>query len=188
MPAGDISEQVPLDWRLRAQDRFEQISEQIKRDKEERAQKRKEGRPRGELSESLKDKLNNCNPQQLRNVIASCRALLRHHRLAPSQFECHRPFRGITVLVSVSVKNKRYQFEKQPCGKNCAKCPNHGPYLYVYCRDGAFAPAKSLGTYPFKSRIPRKVKVAIRESMKRESDASSGHGSAGARNQGHLLS
>src|SRR5437016_4068108 len=105
----DIPEQVSLDWRSSAQGRFEQISEQIKHDREERARKRKEGRPRGELTESLIDRLRNCNPQQLQNVIARCRTLLKDHRAPPSSYDCHRPFRGITVLVSVAVGNKTYQ-------------------------------------------------------------------------------
>jgi hypothetical protein len=158
-----------VDWRTEARQRFELLEEQIKRDKEESARKRKEGRPRGELTKSLKDHLRNCNTQQLRNAIALCREFLKDHRVAPSLYDCHRGFQGITVLVSVAVGNKRYQLERQPCGKNCAKCPNHGPYLYVYCRNGALFPGKSLGAYPFKAGVPRKVRTAIR-SWKREED------------------
>jgi len=108
----DIPEEATLDWRRIACGRYEQIAEQIKRDKEENARKRKEGRSRGELTQSLKDHLRNCNPQQLQNAIALCREFLKDHSVAPSPYECHRNFRGITVLVSVAVGNKRARLPK----------------------------------------------------------------------------
>jgi hypothetical protein len=160
----DTSQQPSNDWPAQARKRLEEREDRNKREREEQARKRKEGRLRGELSDSLVERLRSCNPQQLHNVILRCHAFLQdHEKIAPSREDCHRRFRGIAVLVSVPVGNSRYQYEKQPCGKNCSKCPNHGPYLYVYQRNGAYFPSKSLGKYPFKNRAPRKVLAAVRK-------------------------
>lgn len=154
-------------WRADLRKRWEANIEQARRDNAEHTRKRREGRPHGELSESLIQRLRNCNPPQLQNVIRSCRELLKAHRRPPLKSDCRNRFQG-SVRVSVAVGNKRYQYETRSCGKDCGKCPNHGPYLYVYMRDGALFPAKSLGRAPFKAPVPRKVKTAIHAFHKEE--------------------
>jgi len=154
----DLPEKVRLNWL----DRARQRSDEFQRYEEERTRERREGRLLGKLTAGLKDKLRNCNPQQLRNVMALCRTFLRDHRTAPVSRECKQRFPS-TILVGVPVGNKRYQLERRACGKNCGNCPNHGPYLYAYYRDGSIIKQRSFGKPPFKERLPPKVRSAIRK-------------------------
>ena len=145
-------------WKVAAEARLEQIEQEER----ERTLARREGRKRGKLSDGLREKLRNCNPMQLRTAIRLCRTFLRDHQFPPADFECTQRF-AQTVLVNITVGNRRYRLESRACGKRCKKCP-HGPYLYAYQRDGRVIRAEYLGKPPFKQgrRPPRKVLAAIR--------------------------
>lgn len=150
------------DWRDRMRKRSEERWDEIKRHEQEQVLQRRQGRLRGELTDSLREKLRNCNPKQLRNVVELCRRFIKDHRVAPSRRDCVQRF-AQTVLLSVPVGSKRYQLEQRSCGKNCSKCPNHGPYLYAYYRDGAIIKPKWLGKPPYREKIPRRVRAALRD-------------------------
>jgi hypothetical protein len=137
--------------------------ERIRKESEKRRRARREGRKRGELSESLEEKLRSCNPLQLKRVKKICDEYLADHRLPPDDFECGQRYTK-KILVSVPVKNTRYLLELRPCGKDCQKCP-HGPYLYAYHRDGAIIKQ----FYYRKDQLhtaPRKIRIAIAPFLK----------------------
>jgi hypothetical protein len=138
------------------------VLERARREDEKRRRERREGRKRGELSQSLSEKLRSCNPLQLRRVKKICARYLEDHRLPPNELECDEPRPRVkrTVLISVGLKNRRYRLERRDCGKNCLQCPHHGPYLYFYYRDGSIIKEKYLGKAPF-GKAPRKVRAAI---------------------------
>jgi hypothetical protein len=63
-PQTDPEENSTLDWRNRGQMRLAQYEQ----DRVEAQKKRRAGRPKGELTHSLIEKLRNCNVLQLQNV------------------------------------------------------------------------------------------------------------------------
>jgi hypothetical protein len=140
------------------QRRAKEVLDRARRDSVEKALARREGRRRGELSDSLREKLRSCNPEQLKRVKRLCDAFLSDHRQPPVAMECGQRY-TIEVLANVVVKNKRYLLEKRSCGKECAKCP-HGPYLYAYYRDGAIIKQLYFRTGQI-SKAPRKVRSVI---------------------------
>lgn len=157
MPLPEPPESADADWRVGLDVALRRIQER----EQEQTRQRREGRRRGQLTQSLVERLRNCNPEQLAAVMRLCRQFLRDHRKPPTQHECSQRYRR-TVLVSVPVGRMRYQLEKRPCGKGCQQCP-HGPYLYAYYRDGSIIKQKYFGKGPYTS-LPRKVRSAIRNS------------------------
>lgn len=145
---------------LSRREAFEKRLARMEREEEEQTQARREGRKRGELTQSLIDRLRACNPLQLQSAIKLCREFLRDHREPPQRRDCFH--RGRKPVMSVAVGNRRYQLELLSCNKPaCKKCP-HGPYLYGYHRDGSIFRPTYYGKRPYRKKAPRKVLAAIR--------------------------
>jgi hypothetical protein len=135
-----------------------------KREEEKRLdQERKEGRKVGKLSKSLREKLRNCNPLQLRNVKKLCDQYLADHRMPPLEWECRK--RAQRALCSCQMKNKRYQLELRKCGKKCGGCP-HGPYLHVYHRDGSIIRDKHIKERDYR-HLPRRIRGEVLAYLRR---------------------
>jgi hypothetical protein len=106
-PAGDF-----VDAQQRARARLAEIQ----REKEERARERREGRKHGELSRSLEEKIEACNPKQLKRVIKLARQNLKDHKQAPERWQIHL-YGNTQLLAHASHKNKLYCLELRSCGK-----------------------------------------------------------------------
>jgi hypothetical protein len=142
------------------QERATEYLDRIKRESEERVRERREGRKVGMLSRSLLDGLRNCNPKQLKAVKNLVREYQKDHNEPPDPREITTPG-GTHVVVSQAHRNKRHTVELRSCGKsNCTKCP-HGPYVYVYQRDGSLFPSKSVKDAKF-SRLPADIREKFR--------------------------
>ncbi|MGB9485777.1 MAG: hypothetical protein WCD04_06670 [Terriglobia bacterium] len=150
-------------WKERARELLRRKAEEDK----QRALRRREGRKVGDLSDGLVEKLRSCNPPQLRRVKRLCNEFLADHRHPPHKNEC-ASYLTEEALFSWVVKNRRYQLEMRNCGKKCGGCP-HGPYLYVYQRDGSLIKPKYLKRPDWRKRLPRKIRkdvVAYYDSFK----------------------
>src|SRR5580692_428508 len=75
-----------------------------------RAAQRRAGREIGKIGKNLSDSLRACNTLQLKNVKTFCDHLIEKHRRPPEEWECRENY-ILKVLVSICIKNKRYQFE-----------------------------------------------------------------------------
>jgi len=136
-----------------------------RREEQKQTQERREGRKHGELSRSLEEKIEACNPKQLKRVIKLARLNLKDHKQAPERWQIHL-YGNTKLLAHASRKNKLYCLELRSCGKpNCRKCP-HGPYVFSYHRDGQYYPSKSESDF---SRLPKPIRdlfAPIRAEMK----------------------
>jgi len=142
------------------QERATEYLDRIKRESDERVRERREGRKEGALTRSLMDSLRNCNPKQLKAVKKLVREYEKDHKEPPDRREISTPG-GTEVVHSQAHKNKLYTVELRSCGKaNCTKCP-HGPYVYVYQRDGSLFPSKSINETKF-SRLPAEIRERFR--------------------------
>lgn len=115
----------------------------------------------GKLSPSLRAQLRACNTLQLKTVKALCARFITDHRNAPDPGLCGKPYTE-EVLVSIPVRNKRYQLEiRNRPDKTHGRIYFNGPYVYAYYRDG-----KYIREQYFKKRnwrnLPRKVLAAIK--------------------------
>ncbi len=142
----------------------------LKHDEEKATQKRREGRKVGELSSSLIEKLGNCNRLQLQSVKKLCDKLTAEHKHPPDPFRCRKAFQE-EILISVCVKNKRYQLEIRRSALKRTGIYFQRPCLYVYYRDGAYVHADYYGMKEnWKGKhVPRKVRTEaapyLRESV-----------------------
>jgi hypothetical protein len=125
---------------------------QIEQEEAERTRARREGREHGKLSHSLVEKIQACNPKQLKRVIELARENLHDHKKAPGLRQV-RVFG--TLLDSAAYRNKLYTLELRACGKqNCRKCP-HGPYVFAFQKNGQYYPPRSQPVY---SRLPKPIR------------------------------
>jgi hypothetical protein len=128
---------------------------------ERAAKDKKERRKRGLLSPTLRESLRACNVLQLKNVRKLCQQYVQDQRNPPEPFECGEHFTE-EVLVSVSLKNKRYQLEiRNRKAKEPGKQYLNGPYLYAYHRDGKYIRQEYFKKVEWK-KLPRKVLSAIK--------------------------
>ncbi len=133
--------------------------ERMREEEKRLDQERKEGRKLGKLTNSLREKLCSCNPLQLRRVKKLCDEYLADHRAPPAKHECQR--RTAKALSSWCMKNKRYQLELRRCGrKKCQSCP-HGPYLYVYHRDGSIIKEEYVKESNY-HHLPRRIRKEVK--------------------------
>ncbi len=75
----------------------------LERDRQEADRQRRAGRPKGELTQSLKDKLQNCNVAQLQRVKKACYWHIKRQRNPPNEHDCPAKYTRL-VLTSVTVK------------------------------------------------------------------------------------
>jgi len=133
----------------------------IEREARQREHERREDRKKGKVSQSLREKLRSCTPDQLKKVKKICEQYIKDHRRPPNLQEISNS-RNATILRYIGIKNRMYLFEVHPCSKpNCKKCP-HGPYVYVHHRDGRYIRARYVKD---KSQLPRKVQAAFRSTQ-----------------------
>ncbi len=128
---------------------------------ERTAKWKKERRQRGLLSPTLRENLRACNVLQLQNVRKLCEQYTRDQQNPPQPSECGELFTE-EVLVSVPLKNKRYQLElRNRKAKDPDKRYLNGPYLYAYHRDGKYIRQEYFRKTEWK-KLPRKVRSAIK--------------------------
>jgi hypothetical protein len=132
----------------------------------ERAAQRRAGRELGEIGQTLSDSLRACNVLQLKNVKRSCNQLIEKHRRPPEEFECRENY-ILKILVSICIKNKRYQFEIRRGSLRRKTVYLNGPYLYAYWRDGRLVRKQYLKDGKGRN-VPRRVKAAIKPFQSRE--------------------
>jgi hypothetical protein len=125
-----------------------------------RAAQRRAGREVGKIGKNLSDSLRACNTLQLKNVKTFCDHLIKKHRRPPEEFECRENY-ILKVLVSICIKNKRYQFEIRRGSLRRKTVYLNGPYLYAYWRDGRLVRKQYLKNGKDRS-VPRRVKAAIK--------------------------
>jgi hypothetical protein len=137
--------------KLRA-DRLNEIIARRDKEQQERTEKRRAGRPLGELTPSLIEKLRACNVAQLKTAKKLCDDYIQDHRKPPSRYMCGKPF-TTKVLQSVTVKNCRYQLEFRRAKQ---------VYVYlkvcVYWRDGSIIHLRTIKQDKYLRRaLPKKV-------------------------------
>ncbi|MFL6387186.1 MAG: hypothetical protein ACJ71U_06835 [Terriglobales bacterium] len=132
----------------------------------ERAVQRRAGRELGEVGRTLSDSLRACNVLQLKNVKKSCDHLIEKHRHPPEEFECRENY-ILKILVSICIKNKRYQFEIRRGSLRRKTVYLNGPYLYAYWHDGRLVRKQYLKDGKGRN-VPRRVKAAIKPLQSRE--------------------
>jgi hypothetical protein len=141
-------------------DRSKQLLEQMRLEAERDAQKRRSGRPKGQLSSSLVEKLRACNVQQLQRVKKHCDEFISDHKRPPSPREC-RLRHVVRVLVAVPVKNKLFQVELRRNSARAVRIYVNGPYVCAYWRDGQYIRKENYAQAEFK-RLPRKVRMELK--------------------------
>lgn len=132
----------------------------MKAEAEERVAQRREDRKKGMIGDGLRKRLRACNVQQLENVKKLCKRYVTDHRKAPQEYECGKPY-TVKVLVSLPVKNRRFQYEIRRTTRTKPPVQLQGPYLHAYHRDGEIIIDKYFKDSDLK-RAPRKVQTAIK--------------------------
>jgi hypothetical protein len=141
-------------------DRAKELLERMRQETERDAKRRQDGRPKGQLSRSLLEKLKACNVQQLLQVKNYSDQFISAHKLPPSRHEC-RLRHVVRVLAAVPVRNKLFQVELRRNSARAARVYVNGPYVCAYWRDGQYIRKKNYSKDEFK-RLPRKVAAALK--------------------------
>jgi hypothetical protein len=139
--------------------------ERLKQFEDERrmaAAERRYGRLRGELSQSLGEKLESCNPLQLRTVIRLAHKFQELHRKPPSLNKCRMKYTE-DVLKFVDVRNQRFTLELRRSSQRGDRVYVNGPYVVSHWRDGSITRHKYFGNKNLRKRVPRKVWDGFRE-------------------------
>ena len=126
------------------------------------AAERRDGRLRGELSQSLSEKLESCNPLQLRTVIRLAHKFQELHRKPPSLLKCRMKYTE-DVLKHVDVHNQRFTLELRRSSQRGDRVYVNGPYVVSHWRDGSITKHKYFGNKNLRKRVPRKVWDGFRE-------------------------
>ena len=152
--------------KLRSHPDYQQHArERLKQHEAERnaaAAERKAGRLVGKLSDSLYEKLKNCNPLQLREVKRLARKFEGLHRKPPSLSECRMKY-TVEVVHHVDVRNRRFTLEFRRSSKRASRVYVNGPYVVAHWRDGAITKHQYFKNKDLRKRIPRKVWDGFRE-------------------------
>jgi hypothetical protein len=156
------SENSP-DWRTLARDRAQTLRARFEEERQEEQRKRRAGRPKGELTQSLKDKLGNCNILQLHNVKQLCDRHIKRQRKPPSEHDCSRERYSVLVLGSVTVKTMRFRLEFRRTSFRAEKVYVNGPYIRRYWWDGSIVKSKHIKKGKnLRGGLPKKVWAAFR--------------------------
>jgi hypothetical protein len=129
--------------------------QRIREKEEERARDRRQGRIEGKISHSLKEKLTACNILQLQDVKRRCNKLIKRQKAPPTEWEC-TPKYVVRVLVSVAIRNKRFQLELRRNSARAKRLYVNGPYICAYWRDGKHVRPKNYSKEK-RRQLPRKV-------------------------------
>lgn len=146
------------DYREHARERLKQFEA----DRKTAADERKAGRLLGKLSDSLCEKLEACNPLQLREVVKLARKYQKLHREPPSLYKCGMKY-TVEIIRYVDVRNKRFTLEFRRTTKQAERVYIGGPYVAAYWRDGTITKQKYFGNKNLRQRLPRKVWNGFRE-------------------------
>jgi hypothetical protein len=148
-----------FDWRHGAQARLAQHEQE----RAEAQKKRRAGRPKGELTHSLIEKLRNCNVLQLQNVKKRCDREIERQSHAPSDYDCGQPY-TVRVLNSVTVKKVRFRLEFRRTSLRSKKVYVNGPYVRRYWWDGSIVKSKHVKSgKSLRTAVPRKVWDAFKD-------------------------
>jgi hypothetical protein len=129
--------------------------QRIREKEEERVRERRQGRAEGKISHSLFEKLTACNILQLQDVKRRCNKFIKRQKAPPTELEC-TPKYVVHVLLSMAIRNKRFQLELRRNSARAKRLYVNGPYICAYWRDGKHVRPKN---YSKKERrqLPRKV-------------------------------
>jgi hypothetical protein len=148
-------------------DRSRALLQRFEREREEARKRRQAGRPKGELSNSLIEKLRSCNVPQLRNVKKLCDRHIARHLKPPSDHECGARY-TIRVLASIPVKNECYRLEFDRSSLKDLKVYAKGPYVRCYWWDGDYVKARYVKKdKSLRSNLPKKVWMEFRSLIDR---------------------
>jgi hypothetical protein len=150
---------------------WQDMMARIERDRQEAERKRRAGRPKGELTQSLKDKLRNCNVAQLERVKKVCDWHIKRQSSPPTDYDCAAKYTRL-VLSSVTVKAWRYRLEFRRTTLRANRVYVNGPYIFRYWWDGSivkseyFKKGKNL-----RRELPKKVWLTFRDLLDRPENA-----------------
>lgn len=143
----------------------------LERDRQEADRKRRAGRPKGELTQSLKDKLQNCNVAQLQRVKKACDWHIKRQRNPPNEHDCPAKYTRL-VLTSVTVKAWRYRLEFRRTSLRAKRVYVNGPYILRYWWDGSIVKSKYFRKGKnLRQELPRKVWLTFRNLLDRPENA-----------------
>ena len=139
------------------QERAKAMLHRYEEEREEARRKRRTGRPKGELTDSLVEKLRNCNILQLRNVKKRCDRLIARQRRPPVDRDCGARY-TMRVLASIPVKNERFRLEYDRSSLKDPKVYAKGPYVRRYWWDGDYVKVKYVKRdKQLRKNLPKKV-------------------------------
>lgn len=150
------------DWRALARERAEARRAQIEQEQEEAKRTRRAGRPKGELSPSLVEKIGNCNVLQLQIAKRLCDRYIKRQQKPPKEQVCGDRF-TVKVLQSVTLKNSRFRLEFRRTSLREAKVYVNGPYVRRYWWDGSIVKSQHVKNSNLRSNLPKKIWFAFRD-------------------------
>ena len=157
LPSSDSSEPKPH-WLESSQSRLLQIE----KEREEAQRKRRAGRPKGDLTESLVEKVRNCNVLQIQSVKKLCDREIERQSKPPSDYDCGKRY-TLRVLRSVTVKTARFRLEFRRTSLRPKKVYVNGPFIWRYWWDGSIVKAKYIRKgKKLRSSLPIKVWLEFR--------------------------
>jgi hypothetical protein len=124
-------------------------------------EKSRADRKAGRLTQGVINGLRACTIPQLLRAKKLCDKFTWDQRHAPPKEDCTPPF-VLRVLLSIPVRNVRYQLEIIRNTRRADKIYVNGPYWYRYWRDGKVVFRKAVGKKN-SQQLPRKVKSRLRE-------------------------
>jgi hypothetical protein len=142
-------------------DRAQGLLARLEEEHEEATRKRRAGRPKGELTQSLIERLSNCNVVQLQRVKKLCDRYIKRQREPPSDLDCGERY-TLHVLCSVSVKTTRFRLEFRRTSLRSKKVYVNGPYVRRYWWDGSIVKSVHVKKGKLRSSLPKKVWLTFR--------------------------
>jgi hypothetical protein len=155
------------DWRMLTRERAEAIRAQIEQEREEAKRKRRAGRPKGELSPSLVQKLGDCNVLQLQSAKKLCDRHIKRQRKPPIEQVCGDRY-TVHVLHSVTLKKALFRLEFRRTSLRADKVYVNGPYVRRYWWDGSIVRSQHVKKGDsLRCNLPKKVWLAFRDLLDR---------------------
>ena len=156
-PSSDSKDESESHWKVGLRERLAQIEEE----REEAQRKRRAGRPKGELTQSLVEKLRNCNVLQLQNVKKACDREMKRQSKPPSDYDCGERF-TLRCLGSITVKTTRFRLEFRRTSLRSTKVYVNGPYIRRYWWDGSIVKSEHVKKgNKLRLNLPKKVWLAF---------------------------
>jgi hypothetical protein len=155
-------------WRTIAREHAQVLRARFEEERQEAQRERRAGRPKGELTQSLQDKLGDCNILQLHNVKKLCDRHIKRQRKPPSEHDCSCERYTVLVLGSVTVKTTRFRLEFRRSSFRAERVYVNGPYIRRYWWDGSIVKSKHVTKGKnLRRNLPKKVWVAFRDLLDR---------------------